>query len=78
MDTKKILAREKAHLIVDLMGEEEEYPSYYKELVASFMKHDVVSIKKIAKTICDCIDYNPGWKMRTIRKVKDTLGVSIV
>lgn len=77
MDTKKILAREKAHLIVDLMGEEEEYPSYYRDLVASFMKHDVTEIEKIAKAIRSCIDYTPGWEKKTIQKVKDMLGVSI-
>lgn len=77
MDTKKMLAREKAHLIVDLMGEEEEYPSYYKELVSAFMKHDVDTIEKIAKSIRSCIDYTHGWEKKAAKKVKETLGVSI-
>lgn len=77
MDTKKMLVREKAHLIVDLMGEEEEYPSYYKELVTAFMKYDVTEIEKIAKSIRSCIDYTPGWEKKAAKKVKETLGVSI-
>lgn len=77
MDTKKILACEKAHLIIDLIGEEEEYPSYYRDLVASFMKHDVNSIEKISKTIRTCIDYTPGWEKKAAKKIQEVLGVSI-